>query len=291
MERANAILLLTCPDARGIVASVSGFIFSHNGNIVHAAQHTTEKSKSFFMRIEWELKGFDLDRHEIMEIFEPLARKFEMKCHLHFTDYVPRMAIFVSRHMHCLHDLILRHQMEEIKAEIPLVISNHPDLSGLAEQFGLNFLNFPITPETKEIQEKRELEALKKNRIDFIVLARYMQILTGGFLKNYRNRIINIHHSFLPAFAGGDPYQQAYDRGVKIIGATSHYVTEKLDEGPIIAQDVIKISHRDSVDDMRMKGKDLERMVLARAVRLHLEHRILVHGSKTIVFDRLIPRR
>lgn len=285
MEKTNATLLLSCPDAKGIVASVSGFIFSHSGNILHAAQHTTERSKTFFMRIEWEMKGFDLARGEILKAFEPISKKFRMKCGLHFSDHVPRVAIFVSRHMHCFHDLILRHRMGEIKAEIPLVISNHLELKETAEHFGLNFRYFPITAENKAAQERLELAELKRHNIDLIVLARYMQVLTGRFLKPYHNRIINIHHSFLPAFAGGNPYQQAYDRGVKIIGATSHYVTETLDDGPIIAQDVIKISHRDSVDDMRLKGKDLERMVLARAVRLHLENRILVHGSKTIVFE------
>jgi formyltetrahydrofolate deformylase len=281
----NAILLLTCPDQKGIVASVSNFIFHHSGNIVHAAQHTTERSKIFFMRIEWELDGFDIPRGKILETFDALAKKFSMKCSLHFTDVQPRIALFVSKHIHCFHDIILRHRMGEFKCGIPLVISNHLDLKPVAEQFGLSYLHVPITPDDKVQQEERELAELKRHKIDCIVLARYMQVLTDRFVARWPNRIINIHHSFLPAFAGRSPYQQAYDRGVKIIGATSHYVTETLDDGPIIAQDVIKISHRDSVSDMEMKGKDLERMVLARAVRLHLENRILVHGSKTIVFE------
>jgi formyltetrahydrofolate deformylase len=285
MVTTHAILLLTCPDQRGIVASVSNFIFHHNGNIIHAAQHTTEKTKVFFMRIEWELDGFDIPQDHIMAAFEPLAEKFNMSCSLHFTDMPQRMALFVSQHVHCFHDLILRQRMGEIKAEIALVISNHMDLKALAEHFGLKYLHIPITPENKLEQEEKEIKELKRHKIDLIVLARYMQVLSGRFVERYQNRIINIHHSFLPAFAGRDPYQQAYDRGVKIIGATSHYVTETLDDGPIIAQDVIKISHRDSIHEMTMKGKDLERIVLARAVKYHLEHKILVHGSKTIVFE------
>jgi len=285
LSEANAILLLSCPDQRGIVASVSNFVFQHNGNIVHAAQHTTQKSKIFFMRIEWELEGFDIRREDIGKAFSPIADRFGMTWWLHFTDYVPRVAIFVSRHVYCFHDLILRQNMGEIKCEIPIVISNHMDLKPLSEHFGLNYRYYPVTPENKEAQEEREIEELRQHRVDLIVLARYMQILTGRFVDLYRDRIINIHHSFLPAFAGGKPYEQAYDRGVKIIGATSHYVTESLDDGPIIVQDVIRISHRDSVEDMKMKGKDLERTVLSRAVKLHLEHRVIVHGSKTIVFE------
>ncbi len=285
MDRANAILLLSCRDRRGIVASVSNFIFQHNGNIVHAAQHTTQTSNIFFMRIEWELEGFTIPREEIGEAFAPLAERFGMTCDLRFTDDIPRVAIFVSRHVYCFHDLILRQAMGEMRCEIPLVISNHLDLKSLAEHFGLNYRHYPITPENKGQQEEREIEELRRHRVDLIVLARYMQVLSGRFVDLYRNRIINIHHSFLPAFAGGKPYEQAYDRGVKIIGATSHYVTESLDDGPIVVQDVIKISHRDSVDDMKMKGKDLERVVLSRAVKLHLEHRVIVHGSKTIVFE------
>jgi len=204
---------------------------------------------------------------------------------LHFTDAVPRLAIFVSRHPHCLYDLLLRRQMGEFKAEIPLVISNHLDVQPLVEKFGIKFLHFPISRENKARQEERELEVLQKENIDLVVLARYMQVLTGDFISKYQNKIINIHHSFLPAFADPKPYQQAYDRGVKIIGATSHYVTEHLDDGPIIAQDVIKITHRDSMDDIKLKSRDLERVVLAKAVRLHLENRILTYGSKTVVFE------
>lgn len=285
MSDVHAILLLSCPDRKGLVAKISNFIFNHNGNIVHADQHTSKRGKIFFMRIEWELKGFALGREEIPAAFAPLASQFAMKWDLQFTDYVPRLAVFVSGHLHCLHDLILRHRLGEFKASIPLVISNHPDARNSVEQSGLQFFHFPITAQNKFQQEKLEIKLLQEMNIDLIVLARYMQILTGKFLKVYPNKIINIHHSFLPAFAGGNPYQQAYDRGVKIIGATGHYVTENLDEGPIIAQDVIKISHRDTIDDIQTKSKDLERIVLARALRLHLENKILVYGAKTIVFE------
>lgn len=285
MGDVNAILLLSCADSKGLVAKISDFIFRRNGNIVHADQHTSKADKLFFMRIEWELNGFALDRREISAAFAPLARQYKMKWDLHFTDNVPRIAIFVSRHLHCLHDLILRRHMGELAADVEAVISNHEDARDLVEQFGLNYFHFPVTAGNKKQQEKKELDLLKDMKIDLVVLARYMQILSGNFLKYYPNGIINIHHSFLPAFAGSNPYQQAYDRGVKIIGATGHYVTRQLDEGPIIAQDVVKISHRDAVSDIQRKSKDLERIVLARALRLHLENRILVYGSKTIVFE------
>lgn len=285
MTDVHAVLLLSCPDRKGLVARLSNFIFQNNGNIVHADQYTSKRGKIFFMRIEWELKGFLLTREEIPGALAPLADQFEMKWALHFTDYVPRMAVFVSKHLHCLNDLILRRRMGEFKAEIPLVISNHPDARESVEQFGIKFFHFPVTAQNKAEQEKMEIGLLREMNIDVVVLARYMQILTGKFLKAYPYKIINIHHSFLPAFAGANPYQQAYDRGVKIIGATGHYVTENLDEGPIIAQDVIKISHRDTIADIQTKSKDLERIVLARALRLHLENKILVYGSKTIVFE------
>ncbi|KQC10279.1 MAG: formyltetrahydrofolate deformylase [Smithella sp. SDB] len=285
MSDVNAILLLSCADRKGIVAKISDFIFRHNGNIVHADQHTSKKDKLFFIRIEWELNGFALNREEISAAFAPLAKHFKMKWDLHFTDYTPRMAIFVSRHLHCLHDLILRRHMGELAVNVEAVISNHNDARDLVEQFGLKFFHFPITTGNKRQQEIKELRLLREMNIDLVVLARYMQVLSGKFLDHYPNKIINIHHSFLPAFAGGNPYQQAYNRGVKIIGATGHYVTEQLDEGPIIAQDVIKISHRDAIADIQTKSKDLERIVLARALRLHLENRILVYGSKTIVFE------
>ncbi len=277
--------MLSCPDQKGIVAAISNFVFQHSGNILYAAQHTAQPENILFMRIEWDLEKFTIPRNEIRQAFVSLAEKFTMKWDIRFSDYVPKVAIFVSKHIHCFHDLILRHRMGEFQADIALVISNHNDLRQTAEQYSLKFMHFPITSENKMRQEEREIEALKEHGIDLLVLARYMQILSGKIVNLYHNGIINIHHSFLPAFAGGRPYQHAYERGVKIIGATSHYVTEDLDEGPIIAQDVIRITHRDSVEDMVLKGKDIERTVLAQAVRRHMENKILVYGSKTIVFD------
>jgi len=285
MKNTTAILLLSCPDQKGIVAAISGFIAEHNGNILDADQYSIQPENMLFMRVEWEMEGFAITRDDLEDAMSPLVKRFGMKWTIHFSDYVPKVAIFVSRHVYCFHDLILRHRMGEFRAQIPLVISNHPDMEPLANLFGLPYRHYPITPKNRREQEKKEIAELEEEGVDLIVLARYMQILSDDIVNRYPGRIINIHHSFLPAFAGGRPYQQAYDRGVKIVGATSHYVTEKLDEGPIIAQDVIQISHKDSVDTMKLKGKDLERTVLSKAVRLHLEHRILVYGSKTIIFD------
>ena len=281
----HAILLLSCPDRKGIVASVSQFIYEHNGNIVHAEQYTDTKKGQFFMRIEWELDDFNLGKKEIPEAFSHLAQQFQMSWRLCFTDYMPNVAIFVSKAPHCLYEMLLRHSAGEIRANIKLIISNHPDLRPVAETFGIPFYFLPITPETKSDVEKQELAVLKKHHIDLIILARYMQILTPEFISHYPNRIINIHHSFLPAFVGSKPYHQARERGVKIIGATSHYVTPELDAGPIIEQDVIRVSHRDSVEDLIRKGKDIEKLVLARAIKLHLENRIVVYENKTIIFD------
>ncbi|MCJ7811418.1 MAG: formyltetrahydrofolate deformylase [Dehalococcoidia bacterium] len=280
-----AVLLLSCQDQKGLVAGTSDFIYRNNGNIVHADQHVDAEAGLFLQRIEWELADFRIPRAELTDVFRPIAEKFGMQWELHFSDYVPRVAIFVSRLEHCLYDLLLRHRMGELEGEIPLVISNHPDLEQFVETFGPKYHFFPITKETKAAQELKQIELLEEQRIDLVVLARYMQILGGEFVSRFRNRAINIHHSFLPAFPGGRPYHQAYERGVKIIGATSHYVTEDLDEGPIIEQDVVRVSHRDSVEDLIRKGKDLERVVLARALSLHLRHRILIYGNKTVVFD------
>lgn len=285
IEKSNAILLLSCPDRKGLVANLSNFVFQHNGNIVDADQYTSKRGKIFFMRMEWELDGFSLSRPEIPTAFKPLADQYGIKWTLHFTDDVPRIAIFVSKHLHCLHDLILRRHLGELGGRVEAVISNHPDARDLVEQFGIRFFHFPITPDRKREQEDRQLALLQELKIDLVVMARYMQILTGGFIGHYVNGIINIHHSFLPAFSGRNPYQQAFDRGVKIIGATAHYATEQLDDGPIIAQDVVKITHRDTIDDIQTKSKDLERIVLARALRLHLDHKIIVYGAKTVVFE------
>jgi formyltetrahydrofolate deformylase len=284
-DTTTAVLLLSCQDQKGLVAATSDFIYRNNGNIVHADQHVDAEAGLFLQRIEWELADFHIHRAELADAFRPIAEKFGMQWELHFTDYVPRIAIFVSKLEHCLSDLLLRQRMGEFAAEVPVVISNHPDLQQLVETFGPQYHFYPITKETKAAQEKKEIELLEEQRIDLVVLARYMQIVSGEFVSRFRNRIINIHHSFLPAFPGGRPYYQAYERGVKIIGATSHYATEELDQGPIIEQDVVRVSHRDSVEDLIRKGKDLEKVVLARAVSLHLAHRILVYGNKTVVFD------
>ena len=269
----TAVLLLSCPDQKGLVASVSDFLYRNDGNIIHADQHTDSEEGLFLQRVEWELAGFHVPREEIAEAFRPIAERFGMTWSLHFSDHVPRIAVFVSQQAHCMYDLLARQRMGEFRAELPLVISNHPDLRSVAASFGAHYHHFPITPDTKADQEKAIIETLEMQRIDLIVLARYP------------TRIINIHHSFLPAFAGARPYHQAYERGVKVIGATAHYVTAKLDQGPIIDQDVVRASHRDSVADLVRKGKDLEKVVLARAVDLHLRNRVVVYGNKTVVFD------
>jgi formyltetrahydrofolate deformylase len=280
-----AVLLLSCPDQKGLVAAVSDFLYRHDGNIIHADQHTDQAEGVFLQRVEWELAGFSIAREEIAEAFRPIAERFDMTWRLHFSDYVPRIAVFVSKLPHCLYDLLARWRMGEFRAEVPLVISNHPDQASIAKNFGVQYQSFPITPETKAAQEERIIEKLEEERIDLVILARYMQILSEKFVERFQHRIINIHHSFLPAFAGARPYHEAHLRGVKIIGATAHFVTPELDQGPIIEQDVVRVSHRDSVPDLIRKGRDLEKIVLARAVDLHLRNRILVYGNKTVVFD------
>lgn len=281
----TATLLISCPDQKGLVASVSNFIYQNGGNIIHADQHTDLEKKVFLQRVEWELKGFGIPRENIKKEFSTIADKFKMNWQLHFSDYVPKIAVLVSKSEHCLYDILARQKMGELKAEIPLVISNHCDLKGIAENFGTEFFCFPADPENREENETLILKKLEEFRVDLVILARYMQILSPNFIKKYPHRIINIHHSFLPSFAGAKPYHQAHERGVKIIGATAHYVIEELDAGPIIEQDVTRISHRDSVDDLVRKGKDLEKIVLARAINLHLRNRVLVYNNKTVVFD------
>ncbi len=284
-EGVTAVLLLSCADQKGLVAAVSDFLYRHDGNIIHADQHTDQEERVFLQRVEWELAGFQVRREEIAEAFEPLARRFEMTWSLRFSDYVPRLAVFVSKLPHCLYDLLARWRMGEFRAEVPLVVSNHDDLCPIARDFGVAYHHEPLTPETKAGAEARIVALLETERIDLVVLARYMQILGEGLVARYPDRIINIHHSFLPAFAGARPYHHAHERGVKIIGATAHYVTPELDQGPIIEQDVARVSHRDSVADLVRKGRDLEKIVLARAVDLHLRNRIVVYGNKTVVFD------
>jgi formyltetrahydrofolate deformylase len=281
----TATVLITCQDRKGLVHRISEFVFRHNGNILHADQHIDFESGQFFSRVEWDLDGFALAREQIGPEFEALASSLGMRWELRFSDERPRAALFVSRLDHCLIDLLHRHTIGELQADFVAIVSNHEQLRPAAEARGIPYHVFPITRESKRAQEKKELELLDSLRVDLIILVRYMQILSEEFVSVYPNRIINIHHSFLPAFAGARPYAQAYDRGVKLIGATSHYVTPIVDEGPIIEQDVARVSHRDSVDDMVRKGRDLERVVLARAVRLHLERRVLPYGNKTVVFD------
>jgi formyltetrahydrofolate deformylase len=278
-------LLLSCPDTKGIVAALSNFVYRHGGDIVHAEQHTDEQEKVFFQRIEFRLDDLDLGREEILPALAPLIQRFSMRCALRFSDQSARMAILVSKQPHCLFDLLARWQMGELTAEIPLIISNHPDHAEAAAHFGVPYHVLPVTPETRAEQEQAMLDLLTGEKVDLIVLARYMQILSPQVVDAYRERVINIHHSFLPAFVGGRPYHQAHDRGVKLIGVTAHYATAELDQGPIIEQEVVRVSHRDGVEELIRKGRDLEMIVLARAVRFHLTHRILVYGNKTVVFS------
>ncbi len=281
----TAVLLLSCDDQRGLVASVSDFLYRHDGNIVHADQHTDHEEGVFLQRVEFELDGFGVPRDGIADAFRPIAERFRMTWSLRFSDEMPRVAILVSKLRHCLYDILARWRLSELHAEIPVVISNHPDAAPIAEEFGVTFRHLPLTPDTKATQETRILAELEAHRIDLVIMARYMQVLSDEVIRRYPNRIINIHHSFLPAFAGARPYHQAHERGVKIIGATAHYATRQLDQGPIIDQDVARVSHRDSVADLVRKGSDLEKVVLARAVDVHLRNRVLVYGNKTVVFD------
>ncbi|MDP2922350.1 MAG: formyltetrahydrofolate deformylase [Candidatus Omnitrophota bacterium] len=281
----TAILLISCPDTKGITASVSDFIYKNNGNIEHADQHIDSQSNTFFMRIEWALKNFSIPKRNIADIFSKLAKQFKMSWSLNFSEDIPRVAIFVSGYTHCFYDLLLRYEEGQLNCRIPIVISNHTVAKKITDGFNIKFYEFPLTKENKAVVEKQEITLLKKEKIDLIVLARYTQILTNKFVGEFTNRIINIHHSFLPAFVGENPYGQAYRRGVKIIGASSHYVTEELDAGPIIEQDTVRISHRDALRDLKIKGQDLEKVVLSRAVRWHLERKILVYNNKTVVFD------
>jgi formyltetrahydrofolate deformylase len=281
----TAVLLISCRDQKGLVAAVSDFLFRHEGNIIHADQHTDREEGVFLQRVEFELRGFALPRDRIGKAFAEVADRFDMRWSLRFSDEVPRLALLVSRMPHCFYDLLARWRLGEFHAEIPLVISNHDDAGQIADEFGIPFRVLPVTPATKAEQETRMLDLLGTERVDLIVMARYMQILSDAVVARYPNRIINIHHSFLPAFAGGRPYHQAHERGVKIIGATAHYATADLDQGPIIEQDVARVSHRDSVEDLVRKGRDLEKVVLARALDLHLRNRVIVYGNKTVVFD------
>ena len=281
----TAVLLLHCPDKQGIIAAVTEFININKGNIIYLDQHVDKVEKIFFMRVEWELENFLIPTDKINEYFQTLlANKYEMEFQIHFQNQKPRMALFDSKQAHCMYDLLAHYEAGDWNVEIPLIISNHPDLEHVAKKFNIPYYYFPITKENKEEQEAKEMALLKEYNITFSVLAKYMQIISPEFIKAYPNNIINIHHSFLPAFVGAKPYHAAFERGVKIIGATSHYVTEELDAGPIIKQDVARISHKDSIENLIRKGQDLEKVVLSRGVEKHIERKILVYKNKTIVF-------
>lgn len=286
MSSPTAIMLMHCPDRQGILATVTTFINVNGGNIIYLAQNVNRDEKVFFMRVEWELKDFSIPREQIGATFDKLyAKKYDMTFSLYFNDQIPRMALFVSKRSHCLYDILARYVAGEWNVEIPLIVSNHPDLKSAADRFNIPFYHVPITKENKVEQEKATLALMRQNDITFVVLARYMQILSPEFIEQYPNKIINIHHSFLPAFVGARPYQAAHDRGVKLIGATSHYVTSDLDAGPIIEQDITRVSHRDSVDSLVHKGQDLEKIVLSRAVEKHIQRKILTYNNKTIIFN------
>ncbi|SNR61934.1 formyltetrahydrofolate deformylase [Methylobacillus rhizosphaerae] len=281
----TATLLVTCPDRKGIVASIADFLYRHDANILHADQHQDAENNLFLMRVEWNMEGSGLTIDNFSGHFSPIAEKFDMDWDLKSSQRRPRMAIMVSQYDHCLVDLLHRHQSGELNCDIPLIISNHRDTEKLAAFYNIPFVHIAVTKENKAEAEARQFALFDEHQVDLIVLARYMQILSPDFVKRYPRRVINIHHSFLPAFIGARPYHRAFERGVKLIGATSHYVTEVLDEGPIIEQDITRISHRDQVEDLIQKGRDLERVVLSRAVRWHIENRILLYANKTVIFD------
>lgn len=282
----QAIVLISCMDQRGIISAVTDFISENNGNILDLDEHVDPTNRLFFMRVAWDLAGFKIPSSEIQAVFQTeIADTYGMEWSLNFSAYIPKMAIFVSKLSHCLYDILGRYQSGEWQVEIPVILSNHKVLEEVAQRYQIAFKYFPITAKNKRLQEEAQLKVLADLDVDFIVLARYMQILTGDFISAYKNCIINIHHSFLPAFPGAKPYHSAHDRGVKIIGASSHYVTEELDAGPIIDQDVVRISHKNEIPELVRKGKDLEKIVLSRAIYLHLQRKILVYKNRTIIFD------
>jgi len=280
----SAILLISCPDRKGEVAAIADFVYRHNGNILHADEHGDEESGLFLMRVEFDPKDFDFPLADFGKHFSPVAEAFAMQWRLAQSSSRPRMIVFVSKYDHCLVDLLYRHQSGELACEVPLIISNHPDNQAVADFYKIPYAVVPFTKENKQTAERQIQSLIEEHNPDFLILARYMQILSNEFVDRYPQRIINIHHSFLPAFVGARPYHQAFERGVKLIGATSHYVTQILDDGPIIEQDVVRVSHRDTVEDLIRKGRDLEKVVLSRAVRSHVENRVLVYGNKTVVF-------
>jgi formyltetrahydrofolate deformylase len=280
-----ATLLVSCPDRRGIVATLAQVLYGYGVNILDSSQHTDSAAEMFFQRIHFDLAELQTDRRSFERAVQEVAERFGMQHRLLYGDRRKRVALFVSKYDHCLYDLLLRHRAKELACEIALVVSNHPDLEPVAQSFGIPFVLSPKDATNKLQQEQSEIELLRRHEVDVVILARYMQVLGEEFVTHFQHRVINIHHSFLPAFIGGKPYHQAHDRGVKLIGVTAHYATKTLDEGPIIEQDVVRCSHRDSVEDLIRKGRDLEKVVLARAVRSHLDDRVLVYGNKTVVFD------
>jgi len=285
-NRDSAIILIDCPDQKGIVYKVCDFVLTNNGNIIKLDQHVDHDDNRFFMRIEWDLEGFTIPADKIKEYFQTLiAQQYQMHWSLHFRNQKPKMAILVSKYAHCIHDILSRYESGEWDIEIPIIISNHEKFRSLAKQHDIPFHYFPITKENKLEQEKKEIALLREHKIDFVILARYMQILSSLLIEAFPMKVINIHHSSLPAFAGANPYKAAYLRGVKFMGATAHYVTEDLDEGPIITQDVIPITHRDSISDMKRKGKNIEKIVFANAIWSHLNHNVLIYKNKTVVFE------
>jgi formyltetrahydrofolate deformylase len=281
----TATLLVSCRDRTGLVAALSDFVFRHAGNIVDADQHAERDSGQFFMRLVWDLAGFTLDRPALTAALTEMAQRFDLSWELTFSDERPRVAVFVSKMPHCLYDLLLCQQLGELGGDIVRVVSNHPEPATICQHFEVPFSHIAVTPDTKDTAEAAQLALLDELQVNVVVLARYMQILSPAFVARWPGRIINIHHSFLPAFIGARPYHQARERGVKVIGATAHYVTSELDQGPIIEQDVTRVSHRDEIDDLVRKGRELERQVLTRAVRMHLERRVLIHQNRTIVFS------
>ncbi|WP_047540043.1 formyltetrahydrofolate deformylase [Methylotenera versatilis] len=281
----TATLLITCPDAKGIVAAIADFLYQHNANILHADQHQDAENNLFLMRVEWDVANFNLAETAFEQAFQPVASKFNMQWQLKLSQHKTRVAIMVSQYDHCLADLLHRHKSGELACEIPLIISNHRDTEALVKFYGIDFHYIEVNKDNKPVAEAAQFKLFEDYNIDLIVLARYMQILSPDFVARYPQKIINIHHSFLPAFIGARPYHRAFERGVKLIGATGHYVTEVLDEGPIIEQDIDRISHRDQVEDLIQKGRDLERIVLSKAVRWHIENRILLYANKTVIFD------
>ena len=281
----SVVILIHCKDRKGIVARVSGFIHDFGGNILDSDHHTDEETNDFLMRMEFATEGLQISPDEISAAFAPIAKIFEMRYEVHHSSHRARVGMLVSKQDHCLADLLQRHRRDELRIDVPVIISNHDTCAEWAQLFKIPFVVLPVTKETKPQQEQQVISALKSHHVELVVMARYMQILSADFLGQIGCPVINIHHSFLPAFIGANPYRQAYERGVKIIGATAHYATQDLDEGPIIEQDVIRVGHRDTVDDLVRKGRDLEEIVLARAVRRHIEHRVLVYGKKTVVFD------